>query len=289
MIEEAAIVTGSVAQIPKDIVKILGIEVLPLIISVNGEEFRDEVTISAGQLYKRMRAEKLVVKTAPPTVGEYYEAYKRAQEKGIRNILCIPASTNLSSDYSAAVNAANIFKTDYPDIQISVIDGRRVAVPQGLLCIEAAQKLRDGVSFDEVIAYCNAEWPKTGLFAAMENLTYLNQGGRMGKAASLLGASLHILPIISVNNEEGVVAAAAVLRRKDKIVNTIVSLVKKSTQGFKKLSLGVTHADNMEGAEALRNVLLNEFPGREIPIDDFTPVLGVYTGPGMLGVGYLYE
>lgn len=52
MFGEAAVVTGSVAQVPIDVAENLGIEVLPLIISVNGEEFRDQVTIDAGQLYK---------------------------------------------------------------------------------------------------------------------------------------------------------------------------------------------------------------------------------------------
>lgn len=289
MFGEAAVVTGSVAQVPKGVAETLGIEVLPLIISVNGEEFRDQVTISAGQLYKRMRVEQLEVKTAAPTVGEYYEAFKRLMEKGIRQIVCIPVSQNLSSDYSAALNAANIFITDYPDVKISVIDSRRVAVTQGLLCIEAAQKLKDGVPFEEVVEYCNTEWRKTGLFAAVETLKYLAQGGRIGKAASLLGNSLHIMPILSVVNDEGVAAPAAVLRRKDKIVPTLVSLVKKYTDGYSKLRLGVTHADNLEGAEALREALLAEFPGREILIDDFTPVMGAHTGPGLLAVGYLYE
>ena len=123
----------------------------------------------------------------------------------------------------------------------------------------------------------------------METLKYLAQGGRIGKAASLLGNSLHIMPILSVVNYEGVAAPAAVLRRKDKIVPTLVSLVKKSTDGYSKLRLGVTHADNLEGAEALREALLAEFPGREILIDDFTPVMGAHTGPGLLAVGYLYE
>jgi len=289
MFGEAAVVTGSVAQVPKGVAETLGIEVLPLIISVNGEEFRDQVTIFAGQLYKRMRVEQLEVKTAAPTVGEYYEAFKRIREKDIHQIICNPTSTNLSSDYSAAVNAANIFMADYPDVKICVLDSRRVAVTQGLLCIEAAQKLKDGVPFEEVVEYCKTEWRKTGLFAAVETLKYLAQGGRIGKAASLLGNSLHIMPILSVVNDEGVAAPAAVLRRKDKIVPTLVSLVKKYTDGYSKLRLGVTHADNLEGAEALREALLAEFPGKEILIDDFTPVMGAHTGPGLLAVGYLYE
>jgi len=74
---------------------------------------------------------------------------------------------------------------------------------------------------------------KTSLIAALDTLEYLNQGGRIGKAAIYVGSSLHILPVVFLNNE-GIVAPAAVLRRKDKIIPTLVSLLQKQTNGYKK-------------------------------------------------------
>jgi len=49
------------------------------------------------------------------------------------------------------------------------------------------------------------------------------------------------------------------------------------------------HADALQRAEELRLAILAEFPTIEIPINEFTPVMGAHSGPGLLGLGYLYE
>jgi len=77
MSEEAAVVTGSVAQVPKDVAEELGIEIVPLVITVNGKEYLDGINITPGELYQKMRTDQLEVKTAAPTIGGYYEAYKK--------------------------------------------------------------------------------------------------------------------------------------------------------------------------------------------------------------------
>jgi DegV family protein with EDD domain len=289
MSEEAAVVTGSVAQVPTDVAEELGIEIVPLVITVNGKEYLDEINITPGELYQKMRTDQLEVKTAAPTIGGYYEAYKKEMERGVRQIVCIPLSQKMSSDHSSAVNAANLFQADFPEVKVVVIDCRRVYVPQGFICIEAAERLKDGEAFEDVVAYLDAEWPKTGLFAALDTLKYLNAGGRIGKAASLLGSSLHILPVISIASDDGIISPAAVLRRNDKVIPTLIALVKERTAGYKKIRLGVAHADELQRAEELREEFLKVFPGTDIAIDEFTPVMGAHTGPGLLGVGYLYE
>jgi DegV family protein with EDD domain len=170
------------------------------------------------------------------------------------------------------------------------MDCHRAAVPQGLLAIEAARKIKAGESFEDVVAYANTEWQKTGLLAALDTLSYLNQTGRIGKAAIYVGSALQVLPILHIN-DDGVVAPVTVLRNKQKIISTIISRLIKQTQGYAKLRLNVMQADALEAAERLRSEILESFPDypEEIRIDEFTPVMGAHTGPGLVGVGYLYE
>lgn len=290
MHRDAAVVTGSVAQIPQEIAEELNIQVIPFIIYVNGEEHRDGVDLKPGELFNRMRTEQVDVKTAAPTVGDYYTNFKNLYERGIRKILCITLSNKLSSAYSAAINAASIIQTDFSDLKVVVIDCLRVVVPQGLLVIEAAKKIDAGESFDDVVAYVNAQWKKTGLYVALDTLSYIAKGGRIGKAANYVGSALKILPILQIN-DDGIVAPATVLRNKAKIIPTIINRVIKETEGYTYIKLGVMQADAYEAAEELRDEVKKRFPQyhEEIRIDEFTPVLGAHTGPGLIGVGYLYE
>ena len=87
----------------------------------------------------------------------------------------------------------------------------------------------------------------------------------------------------------GIVAPAAILRGKNKIIPTLVSQLQKRTEGYQKIRLAVMHADALERAEELKEAIEAVFPGVAIPIDEFTPVMGAHAGPGLLGLGYLYE
>jgi len=290
MQREAAVVTGSVGQVPQEIAEELKIHVIPFIVNVNGEEYRDGIDITPGELYRRMRVEQVEVHTAAPTVGDYYTSFKNLYESGIHKILCITLSNKLSSAYSAAVNAANLIREEIANLEVVVFDSLRGAVPQGFLAIEAAKKLVAGVSFEDVVAYVNSQWKKTGLCAALDTLQYLAQGGRIGKAANYVGSALKILPILKIN-DDGVVAPATVLRNKAKIIPTIINRIINETEGYTYLKLGVMQADAYEAAEELREEVKKRFPDyhEEIRIDEFTPVMGAHTGPGLIGLGYLYE
>lgn len=283
-----AVVTSSVAQVPKDVASQLGIEILPLPIYVNGKEHQDGIDLFPSELYQKMRADKVVVKTAAPSVGQYYQCFKKFLEQGHREILCIALSSKLSADYSSAENAANLVRTEYPDSKIVVFDSLCAAVPQGLLAIEAAQRLTEGVPLDVVVDFLDSARRRTGLIAAVDTLEYLSQGGRIGKAAYLLGSALHILPILTLN-EEGIVAPVTILRQKNRVIPTIVSILKEQTNGYRKIRLAVMHADALDRAETLQQSTLEAFPAVDIPIDEFTPVMGAHAGPGLIGLGYLYE
>ena len=110
-----SVITGSVAQVPKETAEALGIDILPLLIYIDGKEYHDGIDIFPGELYQRMRLNQMEVKTAAPTVGQYYQAFKNSIEGGAKEILCVTLSSKLSADYSSAKNAANLVKTENPE------------------------------------------------------------------------------------------------------------------------------------------------------------------------------
>jgi len=282
------VVTGSAAQVQPEIAAQLGIVILPLIVVVAGKDYLDGIDIFPGELYQKMRTQKLEVKTAAPSVGQYYESFKRIiYQKGC-DVLCITLSRQLSSGYNAAVIAAQMISNEHPMSKVIVFDSLLVAAPQGLLAIEAAKQLQAGLSLEEVVQYLTNARHRSGLLAALDSLDYLAQGGRIGKAAYLVGSALQIIPILSIN-KEGIVAPSRVVRNKENVIPAIISILTKQTSGFKKLDISVTHADAQEKAEALKQSLNECYPSLEIPISDFSPVMGAHTGPGMIGLGYLFE
>jgi len=282
------VVTGSAAQVPPDLANQLGIEILPLTIIVEGRAYLDGIDLFPGDLYQKMRTQMMEVKTAAPNIGQYYECFKRIIDQQERDVLCISLSGKLSSDYNAAVDAAKMISGENPRNKVTVFDSLRAAAPQGLLSIEAAKQLNAGEKIEDVVQYLMDARHKTGLIAALDSLDYLAQGGRIGKAAYLVGSVLQIVPILTIN-DEGIVAPSTIIRKKEKIIPGILSILAKETPGFTKLDLSVMHADAVEEAEVLRQSLKELYPTLDIPIGEFTPVMGAHAGPGLIGLGYLYE
>ena len=282
------VVTGSAAQVPPEIASQLGIVILPLVIIVEGKEYLDGIDLFPGELYQKMRTQKIEIKTAAPSVGQYYACFKRIIDQQESDVLCISLSGKLSSDYTAAVDAAKMLSGEYPRNKVTVIDSLRAAAPQGLLAVEAAKRLRAGETIEDVVQYLMDARHRSGLIAALDSLDYLAQGGRIGKAAYLVGSVLQIVPILTID-DEGIVAPSTIIRKKEKIIPGILSILAKETPGFTKLGLSVMHADAVEEAEVLRQSLKELYPTLDIPIGEFTPVMGAHAGPGLIGLGYLYE
>lgn len=282
------VVTGSAAQVPPEIARQLGIVILPLVIIVEGKEYLDGIDLFPGELYQKMRTQKIEIKTAAPSVGQYYACFKRIIDQQESDVLCISLSGKLSSDYTAAVDAAKMLSGEYPRNKVTVIDSLRAAAPQGLLAVEAAKRLRAGETIEDVVQYLMDARHRSGLIAALDSLDYLAQGGRIGKAAYLVGSVLQIVPILTIN-DEGIVAPSTIIRKKEKIIPGILSILAKETPSFTKLGLSVMHADAVEEAEVLRQSLKELYPMLDIPISEFTPVMGAHAGPGLIGLGYLYE
>jgi DegV family protein with EDD domain len=282
------VVTGSAAQVPPEIANQLGIVILPLTIMVEGKEYLDGIDLFPSDLYQKMRTQKIEVKTAAPNVGQYYECFKRIIDQQECDVLCISLSGKLSSDYNAAVDAAKMIADENPRNHVTVFDSLRAAAPQGFLAVEAAKKLRAGITIEEVVQYLMDARHRSGLIAALDSLDYLARGGRIGKAAYLVGSALQIIPILTIN-DEGIVIPSTIIRKKGNIIPSIISTLAKQTVGFTKLSLSVMHADAIQQAEALRLSLNHLYPSLEISISEFTPVMGAHAGPGLIGLGYLYE
>jgi len=282
------VVTGSAAQVPPEIANQLGMVILPLTIMVEGKEYLDGIDLLPGEFYQKMRTQNIEVKTAAPNVGQYYECFRRIINEQGSDILCLTLSNQLSSDYNSAVEAAKMLSEENRGNRVTVIDSLRAAAPQGLLAIEAAKRLHAGETLGDTVQYLQSARYKSGLIAALDTLEYLSKGGRIGKAAYLVGSALQIIPILIINNE-GILAPSTVIRKKRNTIPTILSILARKTAGYKRLSLSVTHADSTDQAETLRHALREQYPTLEIPISEFTPVMGAHAGPGLIGLGYFFE
>jgi DegV family protein with EDD domain len=282
------VVTDTVANIPSDLCKSLGIVLVSLHIEMEGKSYRDAVDIDSDSIYQRMREGSALPSSSQVNPYDFLLAFESNLSPDIKTILVITISSKLSSTYLSAMSAKQTFEENHPLVHIEVIDSLCAAMNQGWIVIEAARKANRGASLDKVLERIKDISRKLRFYVVFETLEYLRRGGRIGRAAALLGSMFHILPIISFSPDGAIIGATRV-RSKKQGFDWMKRRIKESLAPGRKLHMAVMHADAKDEAKQLLKDIETEFPCRESFITTLTPVMGIHTGPGLVGVSFFAE
>jgi len=282
------VITDSVAQVPEDQAQELGVGVVPFTVTIQGISYKDGVDLHPAELYQRMRIEKVIPKTAASSPGQYLLPMKSAIDQGAKSIIFVVVSSNLSGSINVARGAADIIREEYPDVSIEVFDSKTAAIAEGYIAIQAARAAREGKDLTGVIQVAQAAAKRVGIVVSFDSLEYLALGGRIGKAAYLLGNLIDIKPIITLD-EDGFVDPIGKVLGNQRAFETIIEHVRKKTAGCRRLTLALMDADAADRVEELKRLAIERLNPNEMIQTTITPVMGAHTGPGLVGLGYYYE
>ena len=271
------VVTDSVADIPPDVVKDLDISIIPVLLNFGKETLRDGIDITTDHFYERLASSKALPTTAVPSLDIFARTYAKLGEKA-DEVLVIMLSSKLSGIYNAALQSASLVE-DKP--KVTVIDSGTAVMSEGFLVIRAAKAAKEGASC-EILKIVKREISRVEMRAAFDTLEYLQKGGRIGKAAAIMGSLLKIHPIITLKN--GVVEPAGRARSRAKAIDQLFDFA----ASYKHLEeVAVEDAACPDDGAYLVERLGKIFPKDKIYRSRTTPVIGVHTGPGLLLVAVL--
>jgi DegV family protein with EDD domain len=275
------VVTDSSANVPDDLVQKLDIRVVPVLLAINGQTFRDGVDITSGEVYRRQRTSKILPTTSAPSVGDFLRVYAAAAQDA-SGILSVHLSPKFSAIYKVAVTASQLVD----GVPIRHLDCHTAAMGQGFVALEAARAAAAGADLDAVEARAKEVAGKMNLLATLDTLEYLHRGGRIGGAAALVGTVLQIKPVLYV--ADGHVDVFAKPRTKSRAIRTMLEEVAKKADN-RLLHAAILHADVPEEAQALKQRVAEQSDCAELYITELTPVMGTHTGPGVLGIAFYAE
>lgn len=275
-----AVVTDSVACLPPELVEAYGIRVVPVRLILGEQVFRDGIDVTAEQVYAWQRA-GILPTSSQPSVGDFLETY-RELAAWAEGIVSIHVSAAMTGTYNAALLAAQMV----PEVPIRVIDSQAATMAQGFLALEAARAAEAGATLDEVVARVEALRPRLRFFAVLETVTYLIRSGRAPALAALAVDVLQIKPILTL--QSGRIEVLAKVRTRRRAVEAMLEQMARDV-GDRPVHAAVFHAAAPEEAEALRRQVMARFDCRECYLTVFSPVMGLYAGPGVLGLAYYAE
>jgi DegV family protein with EDD domain len=283
---KVAIVTDTTACVPQEQVTRYDIEVVPVQLIFEDRTYRDGIDISPSEFYALLRQAEKTPTTSASSPNPYLEAYLKASQKA-PSILCLTEPSRFSAMFDSARVARDTAIKTLQNVVIEVLECSTAAAGQGLVTLAAARAATLGNNLKEVITTANHIMSRVHLFATLDTLHYLAKSGRVPQAAALVNSLLNIKPIFTLNHSDA--HTVALPRTMNGAIKRMLKLMATKVVKGQPLHVAVMHADVLEQAIDLKNQILSQFECDEIFITEFTPVMGVHTGPGLIGVAFYSE
>jgi len=287
---DVAVVVDSSSCLPAELLQKWGITVVPHELIIGQRSLRDGVDIRPEEFYRLLAQETTFrLTTAAPQPRQFLEAFVSASQRA-SSVLCLTLSAHFSATYRSACAAVamsngKLSNCDGTDTRVKVIDSRAAAGASGLIALAAARWASMGQSLDQVAAGVEELAPRVNLLAFLDTLRYLKRSGRIRQIEAWAGSLLSIKPLTELRLGEARMVERP--RSRAKATDRLLAAMHRRV-GAMPVSVNVMEADAREDARALSLRIQSEFNCREIFVSQFTPVMGLHTGPGLLGVAF-YE
>lgn len=214
--EKIKIITDSTVDLPKELLKELDVEVLPVLINFGEESYLDGIEITLDEVFEKIDNGDVFPTTAQIVPNRFVEVYEKYLNQGYK-VLAVLMSSGMSGTYQSACLAKQMLETE--DVQ--VVDSQTITSGLGLLVIKAA-KLRDqGLKMDEIVKGLEEIKPYINSSLSFDSLDNLVKGGRLPKAVSVVTGMLGIKLILEVR--DGVMALKGKVRGSKKAIKRIIS------------------------------------------------------------------
>ena len=282
MTKNIALITDSTCDIPQELLDKYDIQVVPLTIIWEEDQYLDGVDLSAADFYKRLDEDPAIPTTSQPTPQQMVRAYDGARNDGAEEILMITISSAMSGTHESALKAAELV-----DIPVHVLDSKSNSMSLGWQVLAAARVREKGGTMEEMIRAADEARSTMVYIISLDTLEYLHKGGRIGGASHFIGNLLNLKPQISVDHENGTVAAGRRSRTRKRALQDLYDDFFSAVDSSKALHVAVLHNAALEEAQELVRKIEETHKPQELILSIVSPVLGVHTGPRAVAIcGY---
>ena len=198
-LSKIAILTDSASDITPDMIEGLDVTVIPIRLKIGENNYKDGVNLSKKEFWHKLMTEKVVPKTAQPSPAEFRDYYEELFNKGYEKIISIHISSKMSGTQQVAKVAREMLKREK---DIIIVDSKSVTFGQAYQVLEAAKMIKSGVKLDDILTRLYEIADKMKVYFAVSDLTYLEKGGRIGRASSVIGNLLKLRPVLKLEDGE---------------------------------------------------------------------------------------
>ncbi len=267
------IVTDSASDIPPEVVKDMGITVVPLYVYFGTTALKDGIDIKPDELYRRLAEDPVYPTTTQPAPADFARTYNDLSKEADA-IVSIHVSHKMSGTYNSALQGVEIAR---PECEVHVADSLSVSVGLGIVTMAAARAAQAGGTLAEVLEETNRAVSQTQIRGVLDTLRSLLKGGRITRARALVGTLLNVKPILTAR--DGEIIQIGMTRSYSRGIDQLFDFVKKFSP---VQDVAISHTTVPEEARMLKNRIASIVDEKRIQICRIGAALGVHGGPGTL-------
>ncbi len=276
--EKIALITDSTSDMPKDVADKYNIKILHYRIIYKDREFVDGINVDSKYIYDNLDRE--IPTSSLPSMNEMENLFNNLQDEGYTHAIVVTLSGGLTGIF----NGVKLVSENYPNIKTYIYDSKSISVGEAMLVEECAKLIKKGMTFDEIVNSLPSLRKRLHLYFVVGTLEYLKKGGRIGKVAGTIAELLNIKPIVAIDVNDGKYFTYDKVRGRKKSLNRIVEIANNILK-TKKCRMSILHGCALEDSKKVfdeikknPNVVSATFGG------NISPVAGVHSGPGLVGL-----
>ena len=279
-----ALVTDSTCDLPAEILEKYQIEIIPLTVHFEEDTYYDKFELNSQEFYSMMESAAELPTTSQPSVGFFMDKYKKLAQK-YDQILSI----HLSSALSGTCESARLAAAQIEDVKVEIIDSKSTSTGLGFMVLLAAEMIKAGKDLEEIKKILLKEREELTIYFTVNELTYLEKGGRIGKAQAFLGSIFNFNPILELSAKTGEITPKEKVRGYKKTNKKMIDLALEAVSGRDRLNFAYIYGKNSDNYQQLKNLFESELKAQndfeyQLFENEIGTVLSSHTGPLVYGI-----
>ena len=255
------------------------VSLVPLTLSIEGEEFVDDATFNQQLFIEKMKASTECPKSACPSPERYMQEFEGQEECYV-----VTLSAKLSGSYNSAVLAKEMYLEEHPNAKIEIVDSKSASCGQMLIAVKLKELKEKGMEFSEVKKRITEFRDTMQTKFVLESLENLRKNGRLGRVTFAICNVLNIRPVMAA--EDGEIIKIDQTRGHNKALMRMIEYIEKDARDVAHKVLGISHCNNRERAEMVKTEILKRLPFKECIIVNTAGVATLYANDGGIIVSY---
>ncbi|MGM0380220.1 MAG: DegV family protein [Bacillota bacterium] len=276
------IITDSVSDIPKNLIKKYNIEVLPLTVTFKDKVYNDGIDLKTDEFFEKLSKSEKLPKTSQVTPGRFLESFKKNIKK-YDKIICITMSKKMSGTYQAALTAKKMLGDRSEDID--VFDSKAISFGYGLVVLKAALDIEKNIEYKKIKENIKYNINNLENLFIVDTLKYLKKGGRLSVTKAFIGKMLKLKPIVTIN--DGRLEVTGKARGRKRAIKWFINYLDDNNINLDNKTIGLFHAVDKKYLHLLEKKLKEKYNNLNIYYSEVGAVVGTHSGPGCIALVFI--